>query len=189
MKHLSFILLALVVSCGQVSNFETKLRNKKEQIRYENIVTDQDAVRTLAAANRQNIESHEIFRKSIAQVVFPKVIKAGFFVGANYGEGFLIKEGKVVNLVDLKGGNLGLQAGAQSYSQVTYILSEERYQELLHGNRLSLNGSISYGMGGQIRNNRVSSDAIEGDLFSVVFNETGTVFGASLEGLFYTVRK
>ena len=65
MKHLSFILLALVVSCGQVSNFETKLRNKKEQIRYENIVTDQDAVRTLAAANRQNIESHEIFRKSI----------------------------------------------------------------------------------------------------------------------------
>lgn len=189
LKHLSFILLALVVSCGQVSNFETKIQNKKEQIRQENTVTDQDALKTLAAANRKNIGSYEISRKSIAQVVFPKVIKAGLFVGANYGEGFLIRDGKVVNLVDLKGGNLGLQAGAQSYAQVTYILSEERYQELLQGNHLSLNGSISYGMGGQIQNNRVSSDVINGDLFTIVFNETGTVFGASLEGLIYAIRE
>ena len=189
LKHLSFILLALVVSCGQASNFETTIQNKKEQIRQENTVTDQDALKTLAAANRKNIGSHEISRKSIAQVVFPKVIKAGLFVGANYGEGFLIRDGKVVNLVDLKGGNLGLQAGAQSYAQVTYILSEERYQELLQGNHLSLNGSISYGMGGQIQNNRVSSDVINGDLFTIVFNETGTVFGASLEGLIYAIRE
>ena len=189
MKHLAFILLALVVSCGPVSNFETKIQNKKEQIRSENIVTDQDALQTLAVANRKNRSVHEISRKSIAQIVFPKVIKAGLFVGANYGEGFLIRDGQVIKLVDLKGGNVGLQAGAQSYSQVTYILTEARYQELLQGNNLSLNGSISYGIKGQIRNNRVSSDAISGDLFTVVFNETGTVYGASLESLYYIIRE
>ncbi|MGA0315728.1 MAG: hypothetical protein ACO3MJ_10115, partial [Alphaproteobacteria bacterium] len=116
MKHLAFILLAMVVSCGQVSNFETKIQNKKEQIRSENIVTDQDALQTLAVASRKNRSVHEISRKSIAQIVFPKVIKAGLFIGANYGEGFLIKDGQVIKLVDLKGGNIGLQAGAQSYS-------------------------------------------------------------------------
>ena len=188
MKHLSFILLAMVVSCGQVSNFETKIQNKKEQIRSENIITDQDALQTLAVANRKNRSVHEISRKSIAQIVFPKVVKAGLLFGANYGEGFLVKNGKVIRLVDLKGGNFGLQAGAQSYSQVTYILTEARYQEILQNNRLSLNGSISYSVRGRLQNSRLSSDSVKGDLVTVVFNETGTVYGASLEGLYYSLR-
>ena len=170
MKHLAFILLAFVVSCGQVANFETKIQNKKEQIRSDNIVTDQDALQTLAVASRKNRSMHEISRKSIAQIVFPKVIKAGLFVGANYGEGFLIKDGQVVKLVDLKGGNIGLQVGAQSYSQVTYILTEARYLEVLQNNRMALDGSLSYGLRGQLQNSHLSSDAFKGDLFTVVFN-------------------
>jgi len=189
MKHLAFILLAMVVSCGQVSNFETKIQNKKEQIRSENIVTDQDALQTLAVASRKNRSVHELSQKSIAQIVFPRVIKAGLFVGANYGEGFLIKDGQVIQLVDLKGGNVGLQAGAQSYSQVTYILTEARYNEILQGNRMSLSGSVSYSLRGQLQNSRLSSDTFKGDLFTVVFNESGTVFGATVEGLYYSLRK
>jgi len=171
-----------------VSNFETKIQNKKEQIRKKNIVTDQDALQTLAVASRKNRSVHEISRKSVAQIVFPKVIKAGLFVGANYGEGFLVKDGQVIKLVDLKGGNFGLQAGAQSYSQVTYILTESRYQEILQNNRMSLNGSISYGLRGQLQNSRLSSETLTGDLFTVVFNETGTVYGASLEGIYYALK-
>ena len=185
---MAFILVALVASCGQVSNFETKIQNKKEQIRSENIVTDQDALKTLAVASRKNRSVHEIAQNSIAQIVFPKVIKAGLFVGANYGEGFLIKDGQVIKLVDLKGGNFGLQAGAQSYSQVTYILTEARYQDVLRVNRLSLNGSVSYSFRGRLQNSRLSSEAFKGDLFTVVFNESGTVYGASLEGLYYSLR-
>lgn len=188
MKYLSLIILTFLISCGKVPDIEAELRNKKEQIRSENIVTDQDALKTLATANRKNISLHEISQKSIAQIVFPKVIKAGLFVGANYGEGFLIRNGEVIKLVDVKGGNFGLQAGVQSYSQVTYILTEARYQEVIQNNRLSLNGSVSYGMSGQIHNSRLSSDSFKGDLFTVVFNETGTVYGASLEGLYYSLR-
>ena len=104
------------------------------------------------------------------------------------GKGFLIRNGEVIKLVDVKGGNFGLQAGVQSYSQVTYILTEARYQEVIENNRLSLNGSVSYGLRGQIHNSRLSSDSFKGDLFTVVFNETGTVYGASLEGLYYSLR-
>ena len=188
MKYLALIILTFVISCGKVPDLEAELRNKKEQIRSENIVTDQDAIKTLSTANRKNISLHEISQKSIAQIVFPKVIKAGLFVGANYGEGFLIRNGEVIKLVDVKGGNFGLQAGVQSYSQVTYILTEARFQEVIQNNRLSLNGSVSYGMRGQIHNSRLSSDSFKGDLFTVVFNETGTVYGASLEGLYYSLR-
>ena len=108
-------------------------------------------------------------------------------IGANYGEGFLIRDDKIVALIDLAGGNLGFQAGAQTYSQVTYILSEKRYQDLIENNRISLNGSISSAVNGRVQNSILTTDAIKGDLYTVHFNETGTVFGASLEGLYYNI--
>ena len=78
--------------------------------------------------------------------------------------------------------------GAQSYSQVTYILSEKRYRDLWNKNRMSLNGSISLAVSGQIQNAIMTTDAIEGDLYTIQFNETGSIYGVSLEGLYYKKR-
>ena len=188
MKRLLLIALLFATSCGSVNELQTALNDKKEEIKSQNIVTNEDAINILAKANRRNSFIYAISKQSVAQVVFPKIVKAGILFGANYGEGFLIQDGEVVALIDLAGGNLGLQAGAQTYSQVTYILSEERYQELIRYNRLSLNGSIATSVSGQIQNSILTTDAIKGDLYTIQFNETGTIFGVSLEGLYYTVR-
>jgi len=189
MKRLLLIALLFATSCGSVDELQTSLKNKKEAIKSQNIVTNEDAVNILAKANRRNSFIYEISKQSVAQVVFPKIVKAGILIGANYGEGFLIRDNEVVALIDLAGGNMGFQAGAQTYSQVTYILSEERYQELIRYNRLSLNGSIATSVRGQIQNSILTTDAIKGDLYTIHFNETGTIFGASLEGLYYSVRR
>ena len=34
-----------------------------------------------------------------------------------------------------------------------------------------------------------TTDAIEGDLYTIQFNETGSIYGVSLDGLFYKKRK
>jgi lipid-binding SYLF domain-containing protein len=188
MKRLLLIALLFATSCGSVDELQTALNDKKKEIKSQNIVTNEDAMNILAKANRRNSFIYAISKQSVAQVVFPKIVKAGILIGANYGEGFLIRDGEVVALIDLAGGNLGLQAGAQTYSQVTYILSEERYRELIRNNRLSLNGSIATSVSGQIQNSILTTDAIKGDLYTIHFNETGTIFGVSLEGLYYTVR-
>ena len=188
MLRVLLILLLFTASCGSLDKLKSSLNDKKEEIRSQNIVTKENALQSLAAANRKNSFVYSISRQSVAQVVFPKIVKASFLIGANYGEGFLIRDGKVVALIDLTGGNLGFQAGGQTYSQVTYILSEKRYLDLISNSRISLNGSISMAINGRINNSTLTSDAIKGDLYTVHFNETGTVFGASLEGLYYTVR-
>ena len=54
---------------------------------------------------------------------------------------------------------------------------------------MSLNGSISMAVSGQIQNSILSTDSIKGDLYTIQFNETGTIYGASVEGLYYSVRK
>ena len=186
----SFIVSALflVASCGDINNFQNNINAKTKEIRSQNTVTGMDALESLRKLNSSEPFNAAIFRQSVAQVVFPKIVKAGFFLGANYGEGFLIRDGEVIALIDLAGGNLGLQVGAQSYSQVTYILSEKRYHDLLSGNRMSLSGSVSFAVSGRIQNAIMTTDAIIGDLYTVHFNESGTVFGASIEGLHYAKR-
>ena len=189
MRGLVLTFLLSVTSCGAVSDINSTLENKREEIKAQNIVTNEDALKTLNTANRQDAFVYAISKQSVAQVVFPKIVKAGFVIGANYGEGFLIRDDKVVALIDLAGGNLGFQVGGQTYSQVTYILSEKRYQDLVNKNRISLNGTVSIAINGRIKNSTLTSDALKGDLYTVHFNETGTVFGASLEGLHYNLRR
>ena len=45
--------------------------------------------------------------KSIAQVVFLRIAKAGIIIGGNKDEGYLILSNIVVGLVDLAGANIG----------------------------------------------------------------------------------
>lgn len=188
MRHLALFALLFVTSCGTLNGINSSLKHKQEEIRSQNIVTTKDALEILSTANRQNSFVYAISKQSVAQVVFPKILKAGLLIGANYGEGFLIRDGKVEALIDLAGGNLGFQAGAQTYSQVTYILSEKRYQDLIQNNRISLNGSISSAVNGRVQNSILTTDDIKGDLYTVQLKETGTVFGLSLEGLHYSIR-
>jgi lipid-binding SYLF domain-containing protein len=189
MRGLVLTSLIFITSCGTVSDVNSAMKNKREEIKAQNIVTIADALETLNTANREDAFVYAISKQSVAQVVFPKIVKAGIAIGANYGEGFLIRDGNVVALIKLTGGNLGFQVGGQTYSQVTYILSEKRYNSLISNSRISLNGSISMAVNGRIKNSILTSDALKGDLYTVQFNETGTVFGASLESIYYSVRQ
>jgi lipid-binding SYLF domain-containing protein len=189
MQRFTLLIFLFVTSCGGIADIKTDIEDKKQEIRSQNTVTELDALESLVRANQKNSFTTAIFRQSVAQVVFPKIVKAGFILGGNYGEGYLVRDGEVVARIDLAGGTFGLQAGAQSYAQVTYILSEERYRDLLSENRLSLSGSVSLAVSEQIQNAVMTSDAIKGDLYTVQFNETGTLLGASLEGIYYSIRQ
>ena len=189
MQRFILLILLFVASCGGIADIKTDIKDKKQELRSQNTVTELDALESLMTANQKSSFTAAIFRQSVAQVVFPKIVKAGFIFGANYGEGYLVRDGEVVARIDLAGGTLGLQAGAQSYAQVTYILSEERYSDLLSEDRLSLSGSVSLAVSEQIQNAVMTSDAITGDLYTVQFDETGTLLGASLDGIYYSVRQ
>lgn len=189
MKKIAIILTSLLASCGTVDTVKNKFEEQRNIIKAENTVTPEDALETLRRANRKSAFNYSISRQSVAHVVFPKIMKAGFLLGGNYGEGYLIRDGEVMALIDVSGGNLGLQAGGQTFAQVTYILSEQKYTELRNNNRVSISGTLAYGRHGQIDTSVLSSDAFTGDLYTVILDETGTIFGASVEGLYYTVRK
>jgi len=188
MRLIALLTIITMSACAPTGSVQNNITALKDDLRAENTVTIKEAFETLEQANLEAPVAEYWRKKSIAQVVFPRIAKAGIIVGGNYGEGYLVRNNRVVGLVDVAGANFGFQAGIQNYSQVTYIFSESAYSSLVNNGKLSLTGTLSYGNQGQIENTTIATENLGEGLRTLVFNETGTVFGASLEGLYYTYR-
>jgi lipid-binding SYLF domain-containing protein len=61
--------------------------------------------------------------KAAAILVFPNMVKAGFVVGAQYGEGALRKKGRTVGYFNSVAASYGLQAGAQTFGYVLFLMT------------------------------------------------------------------
>jgi len=188
MRLVALLTLLAISACAPTSSVQNNLTALKEDIRDTNTVTFEEAFATLEKASLDTPGAEYWRERSIAQVVFPRIAKAGIIIGGNYGEGYLIRNNRIVGLVDVAGANVGFQAGIQNYSQVTYIFSEGAYSNLVNNGNLSLSGTLSYGRQGRIENTAMTTENLGESLRTLVFNETGTVFGASIEGLYYTYR-
>ena len=188
MRLVALFSLLAMSACAPTSSVQNNMTTLKEDIRATNTVTVDEAFAALEKASSDTPVAEYWRERSIAQVVFPRIAKAGIIIGGNYGEGYLIRNNRIVGLVDVAGANVGFQAGIQNYSQVTYIFSEGAYSNLVNNGNLSLSGTLSYSRQGRIENTAITTENLGESLRTLVFNETGTVFGASVEGLYYTYR-
>jgi lipid-binding SYLF domain-containing protein len=65
--------------------------------------------------------------KAVGYAIFPKAGKAGFIAGGSYGKGEVYEGGRKIGYADITQATVGLQAGAQEFSEVILFL---RQQEL-----------------------------------------------------------
>jgi len=61
------------------------------------------------------------FTQSAGYVVFPNIDKAGLIVGGGHGGGEVYEKGKLIGTATVTMGTIGLQAGAQTFSQVVFF--------------------------------------------------------------------
>lgn len=71
-----------------------------------------------------------IGEKAKAVLVFPNIVKAGFIVGAQYGEGVLLINGKLVAHYNSVAGSYGLQAGVQAFGYALFLMNDKAVQYL-----------------------------------------------------------
>ena len=172
-----FMVCALVASCNVAERVERGLPDA--------VVVGPDLVQgTLGEASARHPENATLFEASVAQVVFPKIVKAGMLFGGTYGEGYLVRDGITLSRVWLAGGNAGLNAGAQSYSQVVYILDDKTLADFRQGGKLSLHGTLNYARRGQSVTNTFGKLSPTQPLYTTIFNQSGYLAGISLDGTF-----
>ena len=179
--HMKFLTLILAAAFLAACNVTQQVENNLPQ----SVVVGPDLIQgTLEAASARHPGNETHYKASVAQVVFPKIIKAGLLFGGTYGEGYLVRDGIILSQVRLAGGNAGLNAGAQSYSQVVYILDDDALASFRQGGKLSLHGTLNYARRGESVTNTFGKLSPTQPLYTTIFNQSGYLAGVSLDGTF-----
>jgi len=118
--------------------------------------------------------------------VFPSVIKAGFGIGGEYGEGALRVGGATVEYYSTVAASIGFQLGAQSKAVFLVFMQDEALQSFREANgwKVGVDGSVAIieiGAGASL-----DTVNFEDPILGFILTNAGLMFNATLEGSKYT---
>jgi lipid-binding SYLF domain-containing protein len=143
---------------------------------------DTDTQQALQRLYKINPFAETISHNAKAILVFPKIIKAGLVFGGSYGEGELLEGSKVADYYNSVSASWGLQAGAQSYGYVVFLVSDKalKYVHQTHGWEIGVGPTVVLVDEGVAKN--LSSSTLKDDAYAFVFGQEGLMAGISIEG-------
>jgi hypothetical protein len=92
--------------------------------------TDDNALATLQKLYATVPVAKTIGEKARAVLVFPSIVKAGLIIGGQYGEGGLVKDGRIVGHYNSVAASYGLQAGAQKFGYALFLMNDKAVEYL-----------------------------------------------------------
>jgi len=130
--------------------------------------------------------SKEFLSKVKGYLVFPSVIKAGFVVGGEYGEGVLRINGESKFYYSMTAGTLGFQAGVQQSSYILAFVSQAALDNFIKsdGWEAGVNGAITLAKWNAEED--ITSLSYEKPIYAFVFNAKGLMYNLNLKGTKFT---
>jgi lipid-binding SYLF domain-containing protein len=137
---------------------------------------------TLDRFYRQIPGAREISTRATGVLVFPTIIKAGFGVGGEYGEGAMRVGGKTVGYYNTISASFGFQLGAQARSVIIMFMTPEALAGFrrVDGWKVGVDGSVAIivvGAGGSIDTEKVTSPVV-----GFILDPKGLMYNLTLEG-------
>ncbi len=126
--------------------------------------------------------SYTLAKEAKGILVFPDIVKAGFIIGGQYGDGALRKNGRTVAYYRSLAASYGLQAGVQSFGYVLFFMDNEslNYLDQSKGWEIGTGPSIvvlDEGFG-----KKFSSTTLQKGVYAFIFSQKGLMAGIGLEG-------
>ncbi len=143
---------------------------------------NRDANQALQILYKTNPVAEQISRQARAVLVFPKIIKAGLVFGGSYGEGVLKEGPKINNYYNSVSGSWGLQAGAQSFGYVVFLMNNKAVEYLNQsaGWEIGVGPTVVIVNEGAAKN--LSTSTLKDDAYAFIFDQEGLMAGVSIEG-------
>ena len=126
--------------------------------------------------------AHDLADKAVGILVFPSVVKAGFGIGGEYGEGALLIRGEPVDYYNTVSASFGFQLGVQERSVIIAFMTESALYQFRRtsGWKVGVDGSIAIvtlGVGGSIDTNKITSPVV-----GFILDPKGLMYNLTLEG-------
>ena len=130
----------------------------------------------------KNPGAKAIGKDAIAILVFPSVVKAGFGVGGQYGEGVLYRGGKATAYYSTAGASMGLQAGAQKYGYALFFLSEETLKSLDQTQGFEVGVGPSVVVADQGLAKSTTTTTVKSNIYAFIFDQKGAMYALGIQG-------
>lgn len=143
---------------------------------------NRDSAQALRHLTETNRTANDVARNARAILVFPNIVKAGLVFGGSYGEGTMMKGNRVVDYYNSVSGSWGLQAGAQSYGYVVFLMNNKavEYIEKTAGFEIGVGPTVVIVDEGVAKN--LSTSTLKDDAYAFIFNQQGLMAGITIEG-------
>ena len=166
-----WLLILLILLCSTSMAFSTTAKE-----------IDVSVEVTLERFNKEIPGAESFIKKAKGVLIFPQVIKAGFGIGGEYGEGALRIGGKTVEYYSTMAASIGFQLGAQTKSIILVFTKEDALKAFRNsdGWKARVDGSvalISLGMGDSL-----DTTTVKDPIVAFVFGQKGLMYNLTIEG-------
>jgi lipid-binding SYLF domain-containing protein len=145
-------------------------------------VIDTKAQQAITTFRAETAEGAQLLDTAAGVLVFPDVVKMGFGIGGEYGEGTLLVDGKSAGYYSTAGSSFGLQVGLQFKALIILFMTDTALSKFRRskGWEAGVDGSIALatvGAGGEIE-----SSTIDQPIIAFIFSNKGLMYNLTLEG-------
>ena len=143
---------------------------------------DRDARAALASLYKKVPGAKALGDKAVAVLVFPSIVKGGFIVGGQYGDGALRKGGKTTAYYRSLAGSYGFQAGVQAFGYVLFFMDDAslQYLDKTEGYEVGVGPSLVVlddGFG-----KTMSTTTMQKGVYAFIFDQKGLMGGMGIQG-------
>jgi lipid-binding SYLF domain-containing protein len=143
---------------------------------------DRDARAALNDLYKHTPGAKALGDKAVAVLVFPSIVKGGFIIAGQYGDGALRRGGKTVAYYRSLAASYGFQAGIQAYGYALFFMDEDslRYIDKTEGFELGTGPSLvvlDAGFGKSL-----STTTLQKGIYAFIFDQKGLMGGVGIQG-------
>jgi lipid-binding SYLF domain-containing protein len=143
---------------------------------------DADATAALQDLYMKNSAAKALSRKARAILIFPDILKAGFMFGGELGNGVLRQNGRTTGYYNTVAASYGLQVGLQRFGYALFFMNDGALARLndVGGFQIGVGPSVVVVDEGMART--LTTTTLQHDVYAFVFDQTGLMAGAGLQG-------
>ena len=143
---------------------------------------DRDTSATLAKLYKNNPGAKALADKAVGVLVFPSIVKGGFIIAGQFGDGALRKGGKTVAYYRSLAASFGYQAGAQAFGYVLFFMDDASLQYLDKSGGFELGTGPSLVVLDAGFGKNLSTTTLQKGIYAFIFDQKGLMGGAGIQG-------
>src|SRR5215468_4040438 len=143
---------------------------------------DRSATQALTTLYKNTPGAKALADKAVAVLVFPSIVKGGFIIAGQFGDGALRKKGKTVAYYRSLAASYGFQAGVQAFGYVLFFMDDASVQYLNNSAGWELGTGPSLVVLDSGFGKVLSTTTLQKGVYALIFNQKGLMGGIGLQG-------